>query len=250
MTHLKESFSQQFPIPFSKFAPNQSAEMVWANERMTSGYPTFEYKINEYGLRFDTDEKEEAICFAGCSHTFAQGVDQYKGFAEIVAKEKNAQCINVGMPAAGPDVQMLNLTWAVEKFKNIKSIVWYMSQPLRQIVYDGYIHTFVPPRIDFFENRKLAKQFLNVNFTLDQTIATKTYWNVYTFLNLMKARNINVYMHCWDDKFNYQLQPLIKEYCIEIGDMNNIDKARDEAHNGIKSHQDFAERILETMNEI
>jgi len=244
--------NKDFPIPFSLFAPNQSAEMCFENEVVDKNFEQFNYNINSKGFRFDETDKPKKICFVGCSHTFGHGLAQHQTFPELLTKKlgNDWQCINVGMPGSGPDIQSVNLNWAIENY-DIDTVVWYMSIPTRQVIKKGLINVFVPPYVDFLETAKDQKKFLKTTIELEDTNFLKTYWNLYTTFSLLKSKRIKTYFRCWDGKFHSdvkdKLLPLfdIKDFI----NLKELDLARDNAHKGPKSHEWFAQQIFEVMDE-
>lgn len=248
----EEKFLERYPIPFSKFAPNQEADVCWDNEVIVENWPHFTYKINQHGFRYDEVDKPNKICFVGCSHTFGQGMAQEEIYPELITKQlgNDWQCINVAIPASGPDAQITNLTWAINNY-NIDTVVWYMSTPQRQVVKDEWIHTYVPPYVEWITDRKKAKRFQEMSVWLEETTYLHTYWQLYTIFSLIKEKNIKLYFRCWLGEFHYYIKPLLDQFGIkEFTDMKAIDRARDNSHRGPLSHQWFAEQILGVMNEV
>jgi hypothetical protein len=237
-------------IPCSVFLPSQEAFKSSLHESTVSDDHTyFTYKINQYGFRFDLTEKKNNICFVGCSITFGEGLAQTDIFPELVAKSlgNDWQCINLGVPGSGPDIQIINLTWAINNFK-IDKIVWYMSDPLRHMSYSTSIQVHAP---NFTTHDTHQRDFVNYIVKYEKTILLKTYWNIYSLFSLIKEKNIDLYFRCWIDDFHNEIKPMLNQFKFkELQPMNNVDLARDNLHPGIVSHKIFAEHILEKINEI
>jgi hypothetical protein len=89
---------------------------------------------------------------------------------------------------------------------------------------------------------------MEVNLELDQTWRLKIYWNLYSLFSLIKNKNIDTYISCWDMALNTELENLRKEFNFKpLGNLGWADRARDEMHPGIISHQQFAEDILKQV---
>lgn len=255
MDFLKRSIIMNNYIPCSLFAPSQEAFKTSSNERTVSDddtaleWPYFTYKINQYGFRYDLTEKANTICFVGCSITFGEGLSQTDIFPELVTKSlgTNWQCINLGMPGSGPDIQLVNLTWAINNFK-IDKIVWYMSDPLRQMTHSKTLQVHAP---NFMSHDKHQRDFVSYIVNYEETILLKTYWNLYSIFSLIKEKNIDLYFRCWISEYHSRLKPLLDQFKFkEFNPMNNVDLARDERHPGIISHKKFSQHIIEQINEI
>jgi len=254
---LQRAESKRNPVPFSLWKPNQECPRGWEIEEMIPDWPgkkDFTYKLNNFGLRYDTQDKPKKICFVGCSHTFGHGLPQDYVYPEIITKSLGDewQCINVSIPGSGPDVQCINLAWAIDKY-DIDVVVWYMSTPLRQIhIKDTMVHMYVPPKAVFY-NGSERKRFQQVMIDCEDTIYTHTYWQMYSIFQLLHTKGIKTYFRCWDGKMHIDLfdSGLMKRFNItEIPNLKDLDVARDGQHRGQKSHQHFAESILGVMNGI
>ena len=241
------TISNQY-IPCSTFSPSQEAFLTTEFEK-TVPCKTFSYKINEYGFRYDTTPKKKTICFVGCSITFGVGLAQDQIFPELVTRQlgDDWQCINLGVPGSGPDIQMNNLNWALNNFK-IDKVVWYMSDPMRQAFWKNHLHLVVP---SFANDRKDDQKFMNHLVEFEDNTLMKTYWNLYSTFSLLKEKNVDTYFRCWIGEYHSILLPLIREFNIkDFGNMKNMDKARDDMHHGPLSHEQFSKHLLGKINEI
>jgi len=63
----------------------------------------FDYRFNSHGFRCKDFNDSPSIVFLGCSHTVGVGIPQECTFAEIVAKEINLNCVNLGIHASSLD---------------------------------------------------------------------------------------------------------------------------------------------------
>lgn len=249
--HLARCKSKKHPIPYTLWEPNQNAITAWPKEKIVSDWQLdFTYKINEFGLRYDTTNKTKKICFVGCSHTFGFALPSECTYPEILTKAlgEEWQCINVSFPGSGPDVQAINLAWALDTY-DIDVVVWYMSTPLRHIhIKDTYINLYVPPNANFFTGSE-RKRFQQVMIDCEDTIYTRTYWQMFYIFQLLQEKGIKTYFRCWDKNIHIDLQDMMKKFNIsEIPNLKHLDLGRDGHHRGPQSHQVMAEEILGVMN--
>jgi len=252
MKDYLQEYADLYSLPFS-YRPNQTAIRSRENEYIDKNYKkNVTYTINEYGLRGSYLASKKLIVYAGCSMTFGIGVDDDETYPSLVTKQLGNEWagLNIAHPGTGPDVQMANITWAIDNFK-IDKLCWYMSDPHRQIIIpeENVISLYVPVDTNILPP-KLAKRFIEINTKLEETWWYKTYWNIQTIFSLCKAKKIELYMTCWQGEYDYKLQKLKKQYNVkELGNMRNIDLARDALHPGPKSQADFARRILGVLDE-
>lgn len=244
--------SNSVELPLTSFSPNQSAEKCFETEPTVLEYKNIEYHINEYGFRHNTDTSKKLILFCGCSMTFGQGIAEEDTFPHIVTTKLGSDYdyINLGLPASGPDVQMLNLTWALNNFK-IDKIFWYISDYHRQVfIKDNMIGLFTPSffgQEDWF-NQSIGKSFVEVNALLEDTWRLKTFWNLYSLFSLIKSKNIETFVSSWESVLDAELEKLRNEFSFNsLGNIDIVDVARDDIHPGILSNLQFAEKILKRI---
>lgn len=249
MTFLKTQNQIQFEVPWSLFNIDQKAEKCFEFEEVVDNYKEVSYNINEYGFRHKTDFSKKTILFCGCSMTFGTGLAEEDTYPHLVttALGNEYDYINIGMPSTGPDIQTVNLSWALNNF-NIEKIFWYISDPHRQVVLpdNKHVSLYIPSNYyeDWYEHG-IGKKFKEVNLELETTWLLKTYWNLYSLFSLIKHKNIETYVTCWDPVLDTQLENLRKEFKFKsLGNIKSIDLARDAMHPGIDSHRQFAENIL------
>jgi hypothetical protein len=253
MKDYLKSFRNMYRLPIG-YKPNQTALRAGEYEHIDERYKQkVAYTINEHGLRGTYVPSNKLIAFAGCSMTFGIGVDDKETYPHLVTEKLGSDwgCLNIAHPGSGPDVQMANITWAIDNFK-IDKLCWYMSDPHRQIVIpeENTISLYVPVDNNILPS-KLAKRFIEVNTKLEETWWYRTYWNIKTIFSLCKAKNIDVYMTCWQGEYDYRLKELKDEYGVkELGNMHHPDRARDALHPGPESQADFAERIYGVVHEV
>jgi len=251
VTFLELQNQNHLAIPWSSFTANQSAAKCFEGEEVVDNDKEIAYNINEYRFRHNTNTSKKIALFCGCSMTFGTGLAEEHTYPHLVtiALGNEFDYLNIGMPSTGPDIQMLNLTWALNNFK-IDKIFWYLSDYHRQIIFkDNHINLYIPNHYynEWFDHG-IGKKFMEVNLELEDTWLLKTYWNMYSLFSLIKHKNIETYVTCWDLKLDTELENLRNLFGFKsLGNMNPIDLARDNSHPGINSHRQFAENILKRI---
>lgn len=251
LNYLKyEDDYQKLPIGYK---PNQQALRCSRFEFIS---PTYKkdviYSTNEFGLRNNYKKAEKLIAFAGCSMTFGTGISDDETYPYLVTKKLGNlwSFLNLGFPGSGPDVQMANITWAIDNFK-IDKLCWYMSDPHRQIVLPekDIINFYLPGDFNIFSgNTGLGKKFVRVKTLLEDTWWYKTKWNIRTIFSLCKAKNIELFMSCWQDHIDEDLMTLKQEYGVKkLGKLPGLDQARDNKHDGPISNEAFANIIYKNI---
>lgn len=239
----------KFDEYFSLYKPNQSASRCFPNEKV-SKWLNFQYNIDDYGFRNNKiDKEQETILIAGCSLSFGEGLSYEQTFFHHIKQElPKYQIINVSMPSSGPDMQILNINWAVKNF-NIHKIIWCMSSPIRQLLSIDNNFTIYSPNLTILdkENNDLFHSFYYDNI---ESFYTKTYWNLLTVLNLLEVLKIDLFFNAWDEKFTPFVEIMnTKRYFNRIIEFKCVDYARDGMHHGPISHLNFSKNILGMLNE-
>ena len=252
---LNGSKTKRYPAPYTLFSPDQRAIRTWDDEKVIGVDPlnTWDYYINPYGFRWTLQEKPKVL-FNGCSHTFGQGVVQEETFGEIICREyleDKYECMNLGLPGTGPEIQNINLNWALNTFDDIQAVVWYMSTPARKImVQHEQIHTFHPGTYDWFNNKKFAKSYDKIQVNLWERTKLNTYWMLYNTFSRIKDRGIKLMFRCWDGECHVEFKKLKQSFDFKHFDnLPKLDRARDWDHMGPKSHRRMAEGIWKAWNE-
>jgi hypothetical protein len=252
MTHLKVKSDSKNDIPWSLFEPKQTTDKCFAFEETIDNYKEICYNINEHRFRHNVDYSKKIIVFCGCSLTFGTGLAEEDTYPHLVTGHlgNDYDYINISMPSTGPDIQMLNLSWALNNF-NVEKIFWYMSDPHRQVVLpdNENVGLYIPSHYhnEWFDHG-IGKKFKEVNLELEDTWRLKTYWNLYSLFSLIKHKNIETYVTCWDLVLDTELEKLRNLFGFNsLGNLNITDLARDNAHPGIDSHRQFAENILKRI---
>lgn len=250
---LKRAKVKKHIIPYTLYAPSQSAKKCWESEEIygvEDGENTFNYNINDYGFRWTRKNAKRKWLFIGCSHTFGQGVAQEDTFGELICNEidPEIECINLGLPGTGPQIQCLNLCWALNTF-DIEAIFWYMPPPHRQIfVQKDALHTYHPSALEWFHDKKFAKLWDKIQPNFEETNAHRTIWELYNVFSLAKVKNTKMYFKCWDPQFSIDTRTLHKYFdFVDLPDLPKKDMGRDWLHRGPKSHKAYAKMILEVI---
>jgi hypothetical protein len=243
-----------YVIPWTPFIPNQIADVEWDKEIINDGYEgKLSYSLNEFGFRSPTVNKDKnLILFNGCSLTFGSGLALENTWSYLIASnlKKELEYMNIGLSATGPDIQILNLHWAIDNFK-IDKIFWFMSDPYRQVIHYNYGHyNFYLPNnnVQLFNNKKINEDFVNLSIHLEKNNYIKLYWQLYGLFSKISDKKIESYITCWIEDFDNIIMPLKNKFNIKnLPKFNNIDIARDNLHPGNKSNLKFSEEILRNL---
>ena len=144
MNYLESARDNVKTLPVSIFAPNQIKILSNSGETIVPDYKDFDYQLNEYGLRYNIPNSENILLASGCSITFGQGVAQEDIYCEIVSKELGLECVNVALPGTGPDIQIANSYWALQKYKP-KIFLLYISDTERKPLASEYGYETLNP---------------------------------------------------------------------------------------------------------
>ena len=251
---------------FTTYYPNQEALKINVNEHITDLNLNFTYKINEHGFRYSYNNRyNNNILFGGCSHTFGQGQSQETRWTEQLTLilsnyfQKEFNCINVGLPGSGPEVQILNLTWALHTYENISEVYYLMAPPTRHFFMDystGYCDHIQPQSSTNLISPQWAKHYIKALYAENSQHLwnTKTLWQFNAFLELAKLKNVDVYVSCWDRDFDTKLNHFRKKGLCKLMSyfMHNtdtyIDLGRDGAHAGPSANKIYAEAVFRDRN--
>lgn len=213
-------------VQFKENAPTQSDDWYYHNTEIT-------YSFNDKGHRskkIEDIDQDNYILFTGCSHTMGVGLELEKTYPYLLSKELKMDYYNLGLPATGMDVVEYNvLTWLFTIKKKPKLIVIQWPDHSRFLEYD-FLRNNGIQRGSFSDDPNHLSFIINAEDT-GMSNARKAITH-----NLLK-NNINVPMIT----FNFGSQ---QGYGIYDLNMPRIDRARDLAHAGIKSHAKFTETLL------
>lgn len=212
--------------------------------------------LNEYGYRGPIVDSEKKILFLGCSITYGYGVKYNETFAYQTAKLLGEEwsLLNFGVPGSGPDIQIITAAWALNNFK-IDKICWLMSHPMRTqiIMEDGAnlkfaINSNPDGVIEEYRNKYLLNKFVENHIYFEKNNLTKVTQHLYTLFSLIKQKNIDCYVTCWEDNFDDTVEELRDEFGFKKLDQLVItDIASDGMHPGPQSHLNFAKILNERM---
>ena len=181
---------------------------------------TFTYKFNSHGFRCDEFTEDSGVMFLGCSHTVGVGLPLEKIWPTLVSKKLNLKMINLGIGGSGSDTAFRLANHYISQLKP-KIVIHLQSTQARMcLVTEDIIHEFLPSIY--------PKEFENFYFK----------WISYEenlILHELK-HNLAIEMICNRHNIRYLTLP--------YDNLIFLDLARDIAHFGIKSHEEFADKVL------
>ena len=214
-------------VQFKKNAPTQPDDWYYHTTEIT-------YSFNDNGHRckkFEDINQDNYILFIGCSHTMGVGLELEKSYPYLLSKELKMDYYNLAIPATGMDIVEYNLLmWLFKIPKKPKLVVIQWPDPSRFAEYDQ-VRNNILGRGSW---QQLESKYMSLIANAEDT-GMENARKAITH-NLLK-NNINVPMIT----FNFGSQ---KGYGIYDLGMMRIDRARDLAHAGIKSHAKFTETLL------
>jgi hypothetical protein len=187
----------------------------------------FTYQFNSAGFRSDEfDATAPGILFLGCSHTVGVGLPAETTFSNIIAKELNLKCYNLGVAGAANDTAFRLADYYIPRL-NIKTVVFLSSERTRLELFtaDQERLILMPSDSDVKEN---IRGFYRYWLSNDVNSNMQHRKNVLAIQQLCSQHGIKFYHR---EFLNFPL----------------IDKARDLAHYGINSNRQIAEKILATF---
>lgn len=211
--------------------------------------------LNEYGYRGPIVDSEKKILFLGCSMTYGYGVKYEETFAYQTAKLMGEEwsALNFAVPGSGPDIQISTAAWAINNFK-IDKICWLMSHPLRtQIVLENGANlkfniNSSPSSFKKYKDQAELKRFTDNHIYFEKNNEYKLTQHLYTLFSLIKQKNIDCYVTCWEGKYDATLKELRDEFSFkEMHRMARIDLGTDGVHPGPQSHLRLATSLSERL---
>lgn len=247
---LTENTDRKLSIPYQMYLPNQQHKLANSGEVVDNKFEhEFEYKINQYGFRYEEPTTTDVLLSVGCSITFGTGIPYEKTFSYLVSKKLGLGNVNVGLPGTGPEVQCVNAIWAINKYAP-KAVIFYMSDTNRRILADEHsVLNFVPGYMNHvFPSERDKKAYMQMDITFNYTRIVQTAYQLYAVVELCREKNIPIYFKCWETFSHEQLMKYeFTKHTRPLSDINDLDRARDLMHQGIKSHDEYSQRILNAI---
>lgn len=179
------------------------------------------YQFNEYGFRCAPwDNIQEHSIALGCSHTQGVGIASRDTWSTQLSKLLNKSILNLGIGGASLDTCLRVLMFAVEKLR-INTV--YLLEPEAQ-------------RLEFAINNQW--QVLTVNYNHD-VFKNWVVEQKNVEMNQLKNR-LAIQQVC--DKNGLQLKTIMLD---DIKKLDNIDWARDFAHNGPEWNKSVAQAFAD-----
>jgi hypothetical protein len=183
---------------------------------------SFTYKFNSHGFRCEEFTDEPSIMFIGCSNTIGIGLPIETIWPELVSKELNMHCVNLGIGGGSPDTAFRICHGWLDIVK--PEIVIFTEPPGTRIelVNANEINNILMNNIEHCS-------FLKDWIIDDNNVYFNRLKNKLAIENLCINRNIK-YLY-FDSKTFYRTH-------------SNRDYARDLTHSGVNSHKLFSEFVL------
>lgn len=195
------------------------------------------YITNSYGHRcvdINNLNFDNYILFLGCSHTFGTGLELEKTYPYIVSSKLNMDYYNLAVSATGMDVIEHNLITWLFKFKTKpKAIIIQFPDSTRFLsCHKGYDNLI--PNGTWTPDQNVEKQLASSDMA---GISVARKFLITSLLEIVTKNIPTLY-------FAYISQEPIINKCLYF---RKLDLARDLGHFGIKSHQKFADSIVEHL---
>lgn len=190
----------------------------------------FTYKFNSHGFRSEEFTDHDSIMFLGCSMTTSIGLPLENTWAYQVANSMNLKRFNLAIGGTGPDTAFRLASHYVPQIK--PKIVVYVDPPPGRFTLvrgTGEFQDFFTGQIDY----------INTEF--------RSYYEHW----LLNEENLTLNSL----KHKLAIQALCQQYNIKFvfaksyTEMKFLDYARDLNHSGRNSNKDFAEIILNRINQ-
>ena len=197
---------------------------------------TITYSFNQYGHRskeiIDVD-LENYILFLGCSHTEGVGLELETTYPYLISKQLGCDYYNLGLAATGIDVVEYNLlTWFAKVNNKPKAVVIQWPDHSRFISHNPEYENLIE-RCSWSNDDHTGKFILNAETS--GLAAARKQLIAKLVENVVKVPTIQCV---------FTSHPSFNRYNLYL---RKIDKARDLAHAGLKSHQAWSELLLEEL---
>jgi len=180
---------------------------------------SFTYKFNSHGFRCNEFTDKPTIMFLGCSFTCGIGLPIEFIWPELLSKNLNMHCANLGIGGGSNDAAFRLCNGWIDIIN--PQLVILLPPP--------------PDRLELLNSTTINNLSLSWEQSTDSFLKewimddNNSYFN--NLKNKLAIQNICVTRN-------------IKFLALEFGQMHSVDLARDLSHSGIKSNKIFAEHIL------
>jgi hypothetical protein len=184
----------------------------------------FSYKFNSHGFRCEEFTEDPTIMFLGCSNTCGIGLPIDNIWPEMVSKNLNMRCANLGMGGASNDTTFRMCHGWID---NINPKIVILNCPPTPRLELARFNKYDFLSINQTSNSKYIDEFVKTWITDENNIYFNQLKNVLAIENLCIQNNIKFL------KFSYlEFNSFFEDY------------ARDLTHLGVKSNSNFAEHVL------
>jgi hypothetical protein len=188
----------------------------------------FTYKFNSYGFRCDEFTEDPSILFLGCSYTCGIGLPIETVWTSIVAQSLGLKSVNLGQGGGSNDTAFrLGYHW-IPKLKPRLVILLSPFEHRKEIVTPDHIHFITPQTTEINEDPNNLKLHA-IQWMSDDT---NSYMN--------KIKNISA-LELLCNKHNIKF--IVPDPIYQEG-IYQWDLARDLSHPGVKTHEKFADYLL------
>jgi hypothetical protein len=189
---------------------------------------SFTYKFNSAGFRCNEFTDADSIMFLGCSVTLGTGLPVESTFPELLSKQLNLQCINLGVSGSSADTGF-RLAQIYLKTLKPKIVVTTFLFPERTelLTLSGDIH-FNPK--SYNKNRKYYIEYYEKWLECSETAQLQLTKNTLAIHKMCDDLNIK-----FINNNNFVLHP------------SCVGKARDLMHPGRDYHQQLSNSILNQL---
>jgi hypothetical protein len=193
------------------------------------------YKTNKYGHRsVEIDElQDDYFLFTGCSYTEGVGLPYEKTYPYLVSEHFNKTYYNLGIGGTGVDLVTLNLISFLSLIK---------KKPSKIIIQWPNFHRFFNFKSDFQMQLFLPSASANYLYKIltkeDIPYRQNIFYRQYVLQYLKNLGFNSIYELCQeqisDKSLNNSIIPMLR----------HVDLARDLSHPGIKTHQLWANLVI------
>lgn len=194
------------------------------NDQGWINYTPFTYKFNSHGFRCEEFTSAPTIMFLGCSNTVGIGLPVECIWPEIVSKNLNMSCANLGVGGTGPDTAFrLCLGW-IDKIN--PSIVIFNKPP--------------PGRLELFIDQSPTQLHSNSSTNCPDFFKFWTLCENNNYFNYQKNL-LGIKMLCFERNIKF----IEVDSASMRSSFSGVSLARDLAHPGKEIHQNFANNITQ-----